>query len=180
MSTIEIVTNQTLAILTVITQVASIVLFMGLYGTIKPLRHFVRGFVARFALWGAFALTGGAVVGSLIYSEVIGFDPCILCWWQRIFMYPLVPITLIGAYRKDRTAALYAVPLAAIGALIALYHYLLQNNAAPALACSVESFAVSCSQTQILLYGYITIPLMALSVFVLTILLLILAYRSKK
>ncbi len=180
MSTIELVTNQTLAILTVATQVASILLFIGLFGTLKPLRHFVHTFVARFALWGAFALTAGAVVGSLLYSEVIGFDPCILCWWQRIFMYPLVLITGIGAFRGDRTAALYGIPLATLGALIALYHYLLQNNAAPALACSVESFAVSCSQTQILLYGYITIPMMALSVFVLAILLLILAYRSKK
>src|SRR3990167_5039403 len=68
MSTIELVTNQTLAILTVATQVASILLFIGLFGTLKPLRHFVRTGVARFALWGAFALTAGAVVGSLLYS----------------------------------------------------------------------------------------------------------------
>lgn len=72
----------------------------------------------------AFAIALAALIGSL-YLESTGLLPCVLCWWQRVFMYPLVVLIPIGLWLKDRNLALYTLPLAVIGGLVALYHTLL-------------------------------------------------------
>lgn len=72
----------------------------------------------------AFAIAFAALIVSL-YLESTGLLPCVLCWWQRVFMYPLVVLIPIGLWLKDRNLALYTLPLALIGASVALYHTLL-------------------------------------------------------
>lgn len=72
----------------------------------------------------AFAIALSALIVSL-YVQSTGLEPCVLCWWQRIFIYPLVILIPVGLWLKDRNLALYTLPLAALGALVALYHTLI-------------------------------------------------------
>jgi disulfide bond formation protein DsbB len=78
------------------------------------------------AVWLAWLVATGATLGSLYFSEVADLNPCRLCWFQRIAMYPLAVILLVGALRKDRGVTWYAVPLAAIGAVISGWHSLIE------------------------------------------------------
>ena len=119
----------------------------------------------------AFLVSLGATVGSLFLSEIAQFEPCKLCWFQRIFMYPQVFLLGIALWKKDLGIYTYSIALSAIGAIIAGYHYLLQIGVAPALPCSAVGYSADCSQRFILQFGYITIPLMAFSAFLLILLL---------
>ena len=78
------------------------------------------------AVWLAWLVALGATVGSLYFSEVANFNPCRFCWFQRIAMYPLSVILLVGGLRKDDAVRWYAVPLAAIGAAISAWHSLIE------------------------------------------------------
>lgn len=120
-----------------------------------------------------------AMVGSLIYSEIIGYEPCKLCWLQRIFMYSQVILLGMALFKKDYKIISYSIVLSIIGAIIAGYHYLLQLGVASGLPCSAVGYSVSCSQRFVMQYGYITIPMMALSAFVLITLLLSSHYQNK-
>ena len=112
-----------------------------------------------------------ATVGSLIYSEVIGFIPCKLCWYQRIAMYPLSVILLIGALRKETLARIYALPLALIGLAISIYHYSIQVW--PTLDAGACDPNLSCSSRWVEVFGFISIPFMAGAGFTLIAVLLI-------
>ena len=130
----------------------------------------VTQLVTGFRRWGlelslVVALT--ATGGSLIFSEVLGLPPCKLCWFQRIFMYPLVPILTLAVGKKDKQVAEYVLVVAAIGAVIAGYHYALQLNPGLPTTCGTVGLSVSCTENFFLALGYITIPLMSLSAFLL-------------
>lgn len=121
-----------------------------------------------------------ATLGSLTYSDIIGYEPCKLCWIQRIFMYPQVVLLAIALYKKERLIVDYILGLSVIGAVIALYHYLLQIGIAPALPCGAVGYSVSCSQRFVMEWGYITIPMMSLTAFLLIIVSALLATAQKK
>lgn len=105
-----------------------------------------------------------AMCGSLFFSEVLGWLPCELCWYQRIFMYPLAFILAIGILRRDRGLYLYVLPLSLFGGLISLYHYLLiKTDIFPPPACKA---GVSCTVDYLNWLGFINIPFMALTAFV--------------
>ena len=130
----------------------------------------VTQLVTGFRRWGlelslVVALT--ATGGSLIFSEVLGLPPCKLCWFQRIFMYPLVPILALAVGKKDKQVAEYVLVVAAFGAVIAGYHYALQLNPGLPTTCGTVGLSVSCTENFFLALGYITIPLMSLSAFLL-------------
>ncbi len=78
------------------------------------------------AVWLAFLVALGATLGSLYFSEVANFTPCRLCWFQRIAMYPLTVILLVGGLRKDPNVRWYAAPLAAVGVAISGWHSLIE------------------------------------------------------
>jgi disulfide bond formation protein DsbB len=111
----------------------------------------------------AFALALTALLGSLYYSEIVGFVPCTLCWYQRILMYPLTPIILVGILKQDEYLPYYVLPFSVIGMGVSSYHYLIQRGifAHPA-ACSV---GIPCNLSYVNYFGFITIPLMTLAVF---------------
>jgi disulfide bond formation protein DsbB len=90
--------------------------------------------------------------------------PCVLCWYQRIFMYPLVIIMAVGILRKDKGIYHYVLPLSNLGLIIALYHNLLYYKILPE---SVQPcvLGISCTTKQIEWLGFITIPLMSLTAF---------------
>lgn len=129
--------------------------------------EFLRGAT----LWLAGLVALAATLGSLYLSEVVHLIPCRLCWFQRIAMYPLVLILIIAAYRREGMIRIYAASLATIGGGIAAYHKLLQIY--PSLdSGSCAASGPSCSAALILKFGFVSIPYMALSAFVLVLALL--------
>lgn len=105
-----------------------------------------------------------AMVGSLFFSERMGFVPCTYCWYQRIVMYPLVLFLGIAFYRNDRDIYKYVLPLSVIGMLLSSYHYALQKI--PSLhEFSTCTSGVPCSGQYINWFGFITIPFLALIAF---------------
>ncbi|MCB1246711.1 MAG: disulfide bond formation protein B [Acidimicrobiia bacterium] len=122
-------------------------------------------------LWLAGSVALAAMLGSLYLSEIAHLVPCRFCWFQRIAMYPLALILLMAAYRKDGMARLYAATLAVIGAGIAIYHRFLQ--AFPSLdSGSCAAVGPACTAALIEKFGFVTIPYMSMSGFLLILALL--------
>jgi len=156
------------------------------YGTVILDIAIVLGFAALLAKnsWGrdAVRLIGkhaevfgllvslAAIAGSLIYSNVIGYAPCDLCWWQRICLYPIPVILLVSLYKKHRNGFDFALPLAAVAALIALYHTYIQLGGSVSLG-GCTAFGGACTKVYVLAFGYVTIPTMSLTVALAVILL---------
>ena len=113
-----------------------------------------------------------STTGSLFFSYVMEFAPCVLCWYQRIFLFPLVILLAIGLLPFDRSVVKYTLPLAIAGWLIALYHNLLYSGIIPE---SIQpcSRGVSCTEEYIDLFGFLTIPMLSLLSFSAIIILLI-------
>lgn len=105
-----------------------------------------------------------ATMGSLFFSEVLKYTPCKLCWWQRIAMYPLSVILLIGLRRRDKNVFYYAAPLAISGWLIALYHNLIYYHVISEafVPCSE---GIPCTAKQFFWFGFLSIPLLSLAAF---------------
>lgn len=114
-----------------------------------------------------------ATLGSLYLSEVANFTPCKLCWYQRIAMYPLVPLLGLAAFRRDAGVRLYGIVIAALGAVISTYHVILERY--PSLESSVCDPTNPCTLIWVKRFGYLTIPGMALSGFALIVVLLVVA-----
>jgi len=115
-------------------------------------------------LFVCWLLVAGATLGSLFFSEVMELPPCSLCWVQRIFMFPLAIILLLGLFPFDPRVVRYALPLAGIGAAVALYHLLLQVGLIPESAAPCRQ-GVSCSEAQVEILGFVSIPMLSLLVF---------------
>jgi disulfide bond formation protein DsbB len=120
-----------------------------------------------------------ATLGSLYFSEVMKFPPCVLCWYQRIFMYPLVFILAVGMVRKDKKIYTYVLPLSITGLLIAIYHNLLYYQIIPeSMAPCVNG--VSCTTKFIEWFGFITIPFLSLVAFSVITLCMLFVWRGVK
>lgn len=109
----------------------------------------------------SFLISLAAIFGSLYFSEILGFPPCVLCWYQRICIYPLALIFAVGLLREDRNYLNYAWPLIIIGTLISVYHNLLYYGIIPESIAPCKQ-GVSCSAKQVEYFGIITIPLLSL------------------
>ena len=119
-----------------------------------------------------------AMVGSLFFSEVMQMPPCVLCWYQRIAIYPLVLIIGTGIVTRDSRMKIYALPLSLAGLAVSIYHNLLYYGFIPAgLTPCTEG--VPCNAVQIEWLGFITIPLMGLGAFI-GVTLCLLLYRTKR
>lgn len=118
-----------------------------------------------------------ATFGSLFFSEVMEFSPCILCWYQRILMYPLVIILLVGMLRQNKEVFFYSFPLSFLGLLLAFYHLLIQHGVIPETASPCRE-GLSCADTWINWLGFITIPLLSFVAF--TLISTILFFYNKK
>ena len=118
-----------------------------------------------------------ATMGSLFFSEIMEFPPCVLCWYQRIAMYPLVAIFLVGSYVGAKETYYFSIPLVVTGWLIAVYHNLLHYEIVPESASPCRE-GVSCANVYIDWFGFITIPFMSFIVF--TVLGTILFYLKRK
>ncbi len=131
----------------------------------------IQRFISQNIVVIGLVLSIGAFLGSLFYSNIIGFIPCELCWWQRIFIYPQVILFAVALYYKKAKLSIESllttsIVMSCIGGAIALYHsygQLIDSSVLP--ACEVQG--VSCSKLYFLTFGYITIPTMSLTLFLL-------------
>src|SRR3989338_9999576 len=115
-------------------------------------------------------------VGSLFFSEVLGYPPCILCWYQRIALYPLVLILAVAILKNDKKAYQYVLPLTLTGTLISLYQNLLYYKLIPENIQPCQA-GISCTTKYIEWFGFITIPLLALLAFIFIDVLMIVAWK---
>lgn len=115
------------------------------------------------ALWIAFVLSLFASFMTLVYSDYLGIEPCPLCWWQRIFLYPQVILLGMAAWKRDSYIADYSIVLSLFGAGVALYQHALQMLPGSGLPCPATG--ASCAQRFLFEFGYITYPLMAFTLF---------------
>ena len=112
----------------------------------------------------SFLIALAGTLGSLFASEVLGYPPCVLCWYQRIAMYPLTVIYFVALWSEDRSYARYSLPLAGIGLAVAVYHNLLYYGVIPESITPCTQ-GVSCTERQVELLGFVTVPLMSLAAF---------------
>lgn len=129
-----------------------------------------RAGVAGGARWLAWAVAAVAAAGSLLYSEYFGLEPCRLCWFQRIAMYPLAVVLLVGALRRDRAVWMYGLPMAVVGLGISIWHYTIQLF--PGLEGGSCDPTNPCTARQVEIFGFISIPFMAGAGFLLITVLL--------
>ena len=115
-------------------------------------------------LWIICMITTGAMVGSLYFSESVGFAPCKLCWYQRIAMYSIAIISFVAALRNDKNIARYTIVLAPLGLIVSTYHYLLEWF--PTLETNVCSLDVPCTAVWFRELGFVTLCFMAGCAFI--------------
>ena len=168
----------TLAVLGVAAQVLLVVLalllvlaLLGVRAPLAPVRERLYGY----EIWVAFLVATIAVLGSLFFSEIAHFVPCKLCWFQRIFMYPLAISALLAAMADDRRAARYLLPLPAIGLGFSVYHVLIERGVLSETSSCEISAPGGCAVRWVDQFGYVTIPTLAGTAFALLVVVLSLA-----
>lgn len=112
----------------------------------------------------AFLMALTAILGSLIYSEIFKFPPCTFCWWQRIFMYPQAIVLGIGIWQKDVKIWMTSIILSGIGLLFSIIHIMIQSGIIGESAACIQG-GLSCAKIDVLIFGWITIPIMCLTLF---------------
>jgi disulfide bond formation protein DsbB len=161
-------------ILQVLSVVALFTLFLG------PKKNKFLDFIDKHYLTLGFIFSLFASLTSLIYSEIINFVPCHLCWYQRIFLFPLVFIFGSAIWHKDRKIVKYVLPILSIGFLISIYqnffYYFGENSSLPC-----DASGVSCYQRLVSEFGgYISIPMLALTIFFALLAIVLVAHFYKK
>lgn len=157
---------------TIVMQGATIALVaLLLVAIVKKVTHPFLSFVANHAILISFLIVLTSTIGSLIYSEIGGFEPCKFCWIQRIALYPLVVIFGFAVWRKKLAFYGEALTLTLLGLLFALYHYALQMAPMGTLPCSTTG--PSCTDRLFIEFGYVTFPMMTVGALGLVLVLLL-------
>ncbi|MBF0161918.1 MAG: disulfide bond formation protein B [Magnetococcales bacterium] len=133
------------------------------------------GWMLIFMAW---TVVASATLGSLFFSEVMGVPVCILCWYQRIALYPLTFILAVGLFPYDPKVVRYAGVLTGMGWCTALFHVLLVAGVIPEKIHPCMQ-GIPCSETHLVLFGFLTIPMMSLLTFTLVAALLFFARRMQ-
>ncbi|MGA1940852.1 disulfide oxidoreductase [Arcobacter sp. YIC-310] len=134
---------------------------------------------SSFLILLSFLTASIATMGSLFFSEIMQFVPCSMCWYQRIFMYPLVLIFLVNILYPDDKVFKYAMPLVLVGLFFAIYHNLLMFGIIPESVVPCVQ-GVPCSTEYINWLGFITIPFLSLSSYLIIFILLLLHKKGLK
>jgi len=132
------------------------------------------------AIFGAWVVVCASTLGALFFSEVMELPPCVLCWYQRIFMFPLVILLPLGLFPFDPRIVRYALPLAVGGWLISIFQMLLVTGVVPEGLTPCQQ-GVPCADVQIQWFGFISIPLLSFLAFsAISFLLLVAHFRNRK
>ena len=160
--------------LQILTLTALVLLFL------KPRENKFLGFIDKHYLKLGFILSLSAALFTLVYSEIVGFLPCYLCWYQRIFLFPLPFIFGAAIWHKDRKIVKYTLPLLSVGFLISVYqNFFYYFGEGASLPC--DASGVSCYQELVSEFGgYISIPMLALTTFAALIAVVLVAHFYKK
>lgn len=132
------------------------------------------------SLWSYLSFLTATIgtIGSLVFSELFHFPPCVLCWYQRICLYPLVIILGVGIIEKNKNMYKYVLPLSLLGEVIAIYHNLLYYEIIPESAAPCIA-GVSCTTKFIEYFGFVTIPFLSLVAFTLINIFMVVYLRTK-
>lgn len=139
----------------------------------------VVALVSRYAMLIGMYFATAVVASSLLYSEVLGYLPCGLCWLQRVFLYPQAVLFGVAVWRRERVIVPYSIALSAFGAIIALYHQYLQMGGSGLVPCPAVQLAADCSQRTFFELGYITFPIIGLTSCVFLIVLMLYAKKGE-
>ena len=161
------------------TVLAQIAIIYGLYLILSKTQDKITEFVSKHAVLISLKIVAIATIGSIFYSSFLGYEPCLLCWWQRIFLFPQVIILAVAYYKKTKDALIYTLPLSIIGGMFAIYHTYIQYGGSEIIPCGTDINSVSCAVRYVFEFGYITIPLMSLTIFTLLIVIAIISKRTK-
>ncbi len=168
--------NTIVAIATVIAQIGCL---YGIYLLFSKSENGYRTFIAKNGTVISFVIVLGAFLGSIYYSSFVGYEPCTLCWWQRIFLFPQLIILFVALQNKLKDSFIYTLPLSIVGGIFALYHTYIQYGGSEIISCGTDINSVSCAVRYVYEFNYITLPLMSLTVFVLLIVIAIISKRTK-
>lgn len=154
--------------------ISIIFIILNLLGLVKSVKKIIVTYRSNII----FLVSLGGTVGSILLSVYFKLAPCELCWYQRMFLFCIPVITLVSILKKQTNVHLYAFWLSVIGLCIAFYHSLLQLNifSSDSVFCSPTS-AVDCAIAAFTYFGFVTIPVISFSVF---LLLVMLSYDYKK
>ena len=160
-------------VLIVLALLVGLLALAGIRGPLDAIRNLLWGY----ELWAAFVVSAIATGGSLFYSQVAGYTPCEFCWFQRVLMYPLSILTLLIAARGGNRAARYLIPLPVVGAGTSIYHILIERDVIKEPKVCSLGVPGGCGTNWIAAhsFGYLTIPELALTAFLLLIGFLVLA-----
>lgn len=137
----------------------------------------IKGFINKNILTIGFLVAVMAMGISLIYSNVIGYPPCLLCWWARVMFYPQVFLFGYALIKKDRSILPYATILTGLGLIITLYHSIIMLVGESLVPCTVSG--VSCLTRYVFMFGFITIPFMGFIGFCVQFLSLLISRKNK-
>ncbi len=154
------------SLLTIGANLISLILLVAIFSKKNNFSKKIINFTGSNTLLLAFLATLGASLGSIAYSEIIGFSPCKLCWIQRIFLFPQPIILGLAFLKKDFKITDYIIALSVVGSLVALYHSYTLFGGTSLLECTGEGG--ECSVLYFQTFGYVTLPTMALSIFILS------------
>ncbi len=158
------------------TLLAQIFIFLTIiyYVFFRKTYPWIENVIGKYGLMLAFKVALLSTLASLFYSDIAGFAPCKFCWFQRIFMYPLVILIPLALRKKDFKIVEYLLPLSVIGFLISLYqNYMYYYNNGLDASCVLGGSQVSCVKRYVFELGYISVPIMALTAFALVIVFLL-------
>lgn len=156
-----------------------IIILIFQYGFKKKSRfnEFVIEYLRNHSMLIILIISLTSIIGSLFFSEIAGFDPCKLCWIQRIFMYPIALLLIVAMKFKDKFVYRYVLPMSIIGGLFALYHYYIASfQIRVSEVCDATS---SCLVEYFTGLGYITIPLMSFTGFLMIFILSLMMIKNK-
>ena len=173
------VLNLTVAVCTVLLQIMTVAIVVWFFLAKNKSSDRYLKLISHNAYLISFLITMGGMVLSLVYSDIIGYAPCTLCWYQRVLLYPEALLLGIALWKEDRTITDYIIALSGIGMLLSIYQKYIELGGHGIIPCAAT--AASCSKIYVLEFGYITIPVMALTSFTfIIVLMLIHNYMTKR
>lgn len=155
--------NFVLATFTLALQVVTVVIIAWFFFSKNRASDRFLKFVSKNAYIFSFLVTVSGMALSLVYSDIIGYIPCTLCWYQRILLYPEVLLLGLALWKGDRLITDYIIAFSGIGIILAIYQRYIELGGSSILPCSAT--AASCSKVYVLEYGYISLPIMGLTSF---------------
>jgi len=169
----------TIQLLSVLVLISQIALAIGVLILLFRYKLLINDLVIAQANKAIFFIALMSTGGSLFFSQIANFAPCELCWFQRIFMYPLVFLFGVAILKKEDKIRAYATPLVFVGWLYAAYHNYIYYEGTMNAVCSINSH-VSCIVPYFTKFGFITIPVMSLTAFTLIGFILIICRLNDK